>query len=159
MDALAEAAVRHGRHGADAFVERRQFGRLAVDHGRPAGDLIAERAEHAITSTSVRSAGDRSGRPPAGAHTSTRDLARPRPARREVVRGDAERRAADRVVDRPRRERDQVATVGVAADVPSLVDLGAVATVAERGDGGRGVELARCTPAHDTGGAIIRRDG
>ena len=66
-------------------------------HDRAAGDLIAERAEHDDHVDVGAQPRDGGGHPAAGAHDVDVDLARPRPARREVVGGDAQRRPADRV--------------------------------------------------------------
>ena len=84
---------------------------------------MAERAEHArARRVGWRSRAFAGRHPPAVAHARRRRPRTARSGRGEVVGGHRQRRTADLVGHRPRRDRHQVPAVGVAGDVPAFVD-------------------------------------
>ena len=140
---------RIGRLHRDALIGRREIGRRRVDQlGTDRRRHVPERAEHLEEPLppGFEGAGRRREHAAAlddlGAHAGGSGL-----SRGEVVAGDGHRiGASGRLPHGTHRDAQEVAAVGVAADVPARSDLGAVPAVAVRVDrrgareshGGRG---------------------
>ena len=134
---FAEQRGRRRRAGrvVDRLGPRRDRGRRAVDHRRAARHLLGERAEQrehrqpCLPTSRARAVAS----PPPRPDDSTSIVTRSGLRRREVVRRQRQRWPAGGVGHRPRRDRQEVAAVRVAADVPPRRDVGVVPTVVSPG--------------------------
>ena len=109
-------------------VVRREVGRAAVEVVHPPVGRHPERAEDPDQlGAALHERGRARGQSAPVAHRRDDHLARPGRRRREVVGGDGQRRSTHGVGHGPSGDRQHVPAVGVAADVPPVVDLAPVA--------------------------------